>query len=79
MTLLIMMKSYIAICQKVLSNPIEFFELFFRDDLMELIFDQPKLNNDLQNLNYCLRKMQNIEIEDITKVFQIVLHMGIVK
>ena len=57
------------------SNPIEFFELFFTEDLLELIFDQAKLYNEWRNLNSSVRKVQNIEIEDIRKVIGIVLYI----
>lgn len=50
------------------SKPIEFFQLFFTEDLLDLIFDQTKLSSEWRNLTFSVRKVQNIEIEDIRKV-----------
>ena len=61
------------------SKPTEFLELFVTEGLLELTFDQIKLYNEWQNLNSSIRKVQNIEIEDIRKIIGIILYMGIVK
>ena len=61
------------------SSPIEFFELFFTDRLVEHIFSEIKLFNEWRHLNSCTRKVREIEKEEIRKVIGIVLYMGIMK
>ena len=66
------------------SMPIEFFNLFVSTDFYELIHEQTSL---LQNIyktsqsmvNSAAKKVDNVAIEDIKKLFGIILYMGIVK
>ena len=61
------------------SYRIEFRRLFSTEDLLELIFDQTKLYNEWQHLNFSEKTVQNIQIEDKRKVIGSVLYMDIVR
>ena len=62
------------------SSPIELFELFFTDGLVEHIFSETKLFNEWwRHLNSSTRKVPEIEKEEIRKVIGIVLCIEIMK
>ena len=60
--------------------PIEFFNFFVSTDFYELIHEQTSLYKMSQSLvNSAAKKVDNVTIEDIKKLFGIILYMGIVK
>ena len=60
--------------------PIEFFNLFVSTDFYELIHEQTSLYKMSQSLvNSAAKKVDNVTMEDIKKLFGIILYMGIVK
>ena len=62
------------------SMPIEFFNLFVSTDFYELIHEQASLYKTSQSMvNSAAKKVDNVTIEDIKKLFVIILYMGIVK
>lgn len=59
--------------------PIEFFNLF-STGLYELIQEQTSLYKTTQSLLYsAAKRVDNVTVEDIKKLFGIILYMGIVK
>ena len=60
--------------------PIEFFNLFVSTDFYELIHEQTSLYKMSQSLVYsAAKKVDNVTIEHIKKLFGIILYMDIVK
>lgn len=65
------------------SHPVEFFNLFVTPDLYELVSTQTNLYKTSLTLsgkkNHGAKKIEPVTIEDIKKVFGIILYMGVVK